>query len=112
MAFLIADGFTLNGLIPARAGLHGPGNVTYPPAHPERVMEYLKGDESTPQKELTNWLKLLKEHLVSWDVEDKDGQVATISDACLRRVPHPALRVLLDHVTGYKATDWNELEKN
>lgn len=111
MAFLIRDGFTLEGLVPARPGLHGEVRFSYRPAIPERVGEYLKADASTAPKELANHVKLLLEHLVSWDVEE-NGQPVPLDAAALRRVPHGALQVLLNHVTGYTATDWGEREKN
>ena len=107
MGLLIRDGYTLDGKIPAKPGLHGEVKFSYRPALPERVVEFLRADTSTPVRELANTIKLLSEHLVAWDEECDPTSPET-----LRRVPHSALQLLVNHVTGYSATDWAEREKN
>jgi hypothetical protein len=102
----INDGFTLRGKIEAMPGLYDEVRFDYRPALPERVMTYLKADKSTPAKDLQATLSLLAEHLKGWSLD------APLDEATLRRVPYPALQTLLNHVTGYSATDWGEKEKN
>lgn len=110
MGILIRDGYTLEGLIPARPGLHGELRFSYRPALPERVVEYLRADKSTAAKEVGAAVKLLGEHLVSWDAEEPLTPEG--APGLLRRLPHPVLTALVDHVTGYSATDWAAREKN
>lgn len=103
---LIPDGFTLEGLIPARPGLHGDVRFKYRPARSERVIEYLKADKGTPAKDLVADVKLLLDQLVSWEVE------APLDEPTLRMVAYPALQTMVNHVCGYSATDWKEREGN
>lgn len=108
----IRDGFTLEGKVEARPGLYPEIRFTYRPALPRRVAEYLKADKGTPEKEQRADTKLLLEHVQSWDAHDENGQQLSFDEATLTRVYHPILQTLLNHVTGYTATDWQVQEKN
>ena len=102
MRLLIDDGFTLDGTIPGQ----GPWptiTFKYRPALPERVYEFLKNTKAagSGKKHQEEVSKLLTEQLVSWDVTDAKDEATPITAAILRRVPHPLLVKLVDHVTGY-----------
>ena len=106
MGLCIADGFTLDGLLPSRCGVHGEVRFKYRPALPERVVEFLRADTTTPAKEMNNTCKFLLEQLVSWEDD------ALLSEGSLRHCLHADLTVLVNHCTGYSGTDWSEREKN
>lgn len=113
MGFLIRDGYTLPGLIPAKKGLYDEVTFKYRPALAERCMEYFKADQEAKgdpkeaaKKEKANVDRLLLEHLSGWSEPDP------ISAETLMQVPYPALMLMVNHVTCYAATDWAEREKN
>lgn len=100
-ALLIHDGYTLDGTIKAR----GPWpalKFRYRPALPEDACEYLHQTRNLAGKaQIKPICDLLGAHLVSWDVADLKGEVQPIKPELLRRLPHPYLTALVDHVLGY-----------
>lgn len=98
---LINDGYNLNG----RVEPIGPWPAVafvYRPALPERVQVYL--DERGSKARSDAAVKLLTDHLQSWDVDDDRGQPAPATEANLRRVPFPVREKLVDFVCGYQGS--------
>ena len=112
MGLLIQDGFTLDGILPNRPGLHGEIRFKYRPALSERVSGYLKGIAS-----FDNETKLVADHLAEVEGEGELNNTLGIKDKTeavkmLKRVPYPDIQVMIDHITCYRSTDWSEREKN
>ena len=99
---IIRDGFTVTSKFPGRAWIP-PCTITYRPALPERVYDYMVANKNSGRDHLHHKSKILMEHLLSWDVEmlDKDKKriTAPLDDAKLfDRLPTPALEWMLDCV--------------
>jgi hypothetical protein len=101
----IDDGLTLDGVIPARPGLHPALAFTYRPATAAEVQRYLnalaRGDERDP---IRATVRLVEAHLVEWEAKGKGGEPLPLSEAALRRLRHQVLQGLADHVCGYVAS--------
>ncbi len=100
MGLLINDGMTLTAKVAAR----GPWPelvAKYRPALPAAVIEYVEACKPSAAARLQATIKLLTDHLVSWDVTDAKGEIMAVTPASLRRVPQPYLDELTNHVTGY-----------
>lgn len=112
LCLLIDDGFTLEGYIPPRKGVHGEVNFTYRLAPPKRVYEYGQEPRGTGQQMLNAVTKLLAELLVKWDVRDRQGNEVPITPAVLARVPVPVLEQMVNAVTGYGSAQREDDLKN
>lgn len=52
MGLAIADGYTLEGFLPRRPGLHEEVRFKYRPALPGRVADYMRADKASGVKEM------------------------------------------------------------
>ena len=112
MSFLIADGFTLDGLLPARAGLHGETKFTYRPALPDRVAGYLRDvAQASPDKALSADIKLLSEHIVGVEGMEWPSEVY-VRAKLLRKAYHVDIQAMVGFVCAWTSTEWMEREKN
>ena len=100
-AIYLDDGYTLDGLVPARLG-YPPVRFKYRPALPEKVYAFTREPRPASQH-IDAVVTLLAEHLVSWDVKGRDGNLLPVTAHVLRRIAVPVLEAMLDHVTGYTA---------
>lgn len=110
-SIFIDDGFTLNGQVPPKFGFPAV-SVVYRLAAPEKVYAYLREHRLTGEQYLKAAVKLLGEHLVSWDARDQAGNAVPITERMLARVAHPVLERLLELVTGYGPDEREEDLKN
>jgi hypothetical protein len=103
VGLLIQDGYTLDFTLPAR-GRRPTVTGRYRPALAEAIYEYMRvrsNPRSTGKEILDATVKVLADHLVSWDAAGADGQTVPASAEHLRRVPYLALEELVNVVTGY-----------
>lgn len=110
-SILIDDGFTLDGEIEPRFGFPAV-KFKYRMAMPGKVYAYLTEPKLTGEERAAAAAKLLAEHLVEWDAKTNHGAFIPINEINLRRVAHPVLERLLDHVTGYGQKQREEDVKN
>jgi hypothetical protein len=96
---LIGDGYDFDGSIPA-IGPWPAVTCKYRPALPDRVQEYFDAAAAGGKKRCDAAVKLLADHVTSWDVETEKGP-APVTEATLRKVPYPVRERLVDLVTGY-----------
>lgn len=109
----ISDGFTLSGYLAERKGLHPAISFTYRPALPDKVATYHREmGQGNGAQAVGLTVKLLVEHLRTWDAKDRAGNSVPISEAVLRRVLYPVLELLASHVTGYVASQREQDEGN
>jgi hypothetical protein len=96
---LIDDGYTFSGQVepigpwPAVA-------FRFRPALADRVQQYLD-DCGRAKGRADAIVALLKDHVVSWDVEDALGKPVAVTDVNLRRIPFHVRERLADAVCGY-----------
>lgn len=109
---LIEDGLTLSASIPAKMPLHPAVNFKYRPALPEDVYAYLRGPQTGGADELKAATKLLAKHLVEWDVTDKSGAPAPLTEETFRRLHQPILALMVNFVAGYTAQEQEADLKN
>jgi hypothetical protein len=108
---LILDGFTLTAKIAAR----GPWpalTCRYRVALPAAVMTYSEDSRPSAAARMAATVKLLADHLASWDVTDDKGEVLPVTATNLRRVPMAYLDELVNHVSGYSSSAQEEDAKN
>jgi hypothetical protein len=108
---LINDGYTFAGRVEP-IGPFPAVEVKYRPALADRVQQYIDASNRGGKERSDASVKLLTEHLVSWDVLDDKGEPAAIVDVNLRRVPYPIREKLVDMVCGYAGKASADDEKN
>ncbi len=111
MAFLIHDGYTLEGVVPA-LGSTPELKFRYRPALPEAVYEFGRAAKLNGKQEMAAVIALLVAHLVDWNVTNQDGAVVPINAESLKRVSHRAQQRMVDVVTGYTADEQGADAKN
>ena len=98
---LIRDGYKKTTTMPARFGMPAV-TFSYRPALPVRAWEYGMAVKDTAAKQTNEVIKLLTDHVVSWDIEgDKDGETAEVNAANIKRCPRPLLEFFVDCICGY-----------
>jgi hypothetical protein len=105
MASPIYDGYTLRGKIPA----HGPFpevNFKYRLALDEQIAEYKEAPANTPKKAAAAKAAFLAKFLVEWDLDQP------VSADSIRKLISPVVAELFAYVTGYRADEQEEDEKN
>lgn len=107
---LIGDGYTIDGRFPGK-GYVPPVDFKFRPALPEVVYGFLRSKRDTGKEAIKATTDILIAHLVSWDVEDKDGSPVEITAANLKQTPQPLLEFMLDCVCGYEKPR-EDAEKN
>lgn len=107
----INDGYELEATIPGR-GPWPPLTFRYRPALLERTMEYL-AQPKYGKKGAANAIKLILEHVVSWDAaaHGKDGTLP-VDEANLRKMPAPFVEDMVAVVTGYSELEQEGDVKN
>lgn len=109
---LIRDGYTKTTTMPARFGMPAV-TFSYRPALSQRAWEYAAAPKDTGAKHANEVVKLLTDHVVSWDIDgEKDGEVAEINAANLKLCPRPLLEFLVDCVCGYGPDEVEADRKN
>lgn len=99
---IIDDGLTLEGLVPALAGLYDAVPFLYRPALPEEVVAFLRSrDKGTPRQETRTTAEFLTKHVPSWDVTDSRGAAVAVSAEVLERTYPTVLAAMVNHVLGY-----------
>jgi hypothetical protein len=110
MPLLIPDGCTRDETIPTADGLPAV-RVRFRPALPEAYNEFLYPRPSGKEVEKAT-LALLTEHLVSWDVRDKKGNLVPLDEAALRRVPWKVRNQMVNLVLSYVGEEQAKSEGN
>ncbi len=100
MGLLIHDGYTLEDTLPKR-GRYPAVVFRYRPALAEAVYEYRRASRDGGKEEARATVKLLKDHLVSWDVTDDKDVTVPITPEALAKVPERVQQWLVNYVTGY-----------
>lgn len=109
LKLLINDGYDFAGKVETNAW---PAvEIKYRPALADRVQTYLDDSARGGKSRGDAAVKLLAEHVRSWDIEDEKGQPAPVTEATLRRVPYPVREKMVDFVCGYAGTQATD-EKN
>jgi hypothetical protein len=105
MPIFIDDGFTASDTFPASAWMAS-FQFTYRPALPERFYTFQAEPQETGKSKFAANAKFIIEHLVSWDLVDKDGNPLptpkVIND--LRRMPVQAISHIVNCICGYGAS--------
>ncbi len=111
---LISDGYTVEDEFPGQHWIPK-FKFKFRPAVPQRSTEYFHvirgGSASEKCKERA---KLMKEHLVSWEVEnDRDDAVADFKkDEVLAKTPDPVIEFITTCITNYGPTHGRDDSKN
>lgn len=105
------DGYTLDGTAD-----HAGYTLTYAyrPALPDAIEAWrhaVRGAGSG-SAEVEATAKLVRDHLVSWDLTDKDGKPAPLSVDVVRRLPEPFLNAVLKAVTTWAGPKMEADAKN
>lgn len=106
------DGYVLAGKVPGLRGVYPTIRFRYRPCLPEETYSFLRKEKPTGAAMLAATTEVLKRHLVEWNVVDAAGQPVPITEGVLRKVYHPVLESLLNHVFAYAAADADADEKN
>ena len=108
-ALFIADGYVLEGKIPAHKGTPAIG-FRYRPALPEQVAEhwYKTGRAANGKEQINHIVDLIAGQTVSWDAKQKtgDGEASVpVTPEWLRKVPYPLLLELRDEILSFGTGD-------
>lgn len=103
----VGDGFTWEETVNG----YGPFEdvtITFRPALPEQILEWQRkrAKARSGKEEAQIDAQFVESHLVSWSLTDPP--VA----ANIKRLPHPHLMRVLNHVQGYDLSERAESEKN
>ena len=103
MALLIDDGMVFKGEVAAEKGLPAV-RFRYRPACSERVFEFYHPSNSGKEsfKETT---KLLRDHLVSWDVKGKDDATIPIDEKAVAKLPFSTLNRIASIIVSYSGEE-------
>jgi hypothetical protein len=101
MSFIIRDGWTEEDTFPGSHWID-PLKFKYRPCLTMRFYEYQEAEKDTSKKLFNANIKLIQEHLVSWDVTDKNGvELPFTDDKIWTRIPHQIITYMRDCITGY-----------
>lgn len=113
MPSVIMDGYTFDGTVPAIPRLYDAINFRYRPALPVDVYAYRRSSgKGTPAQELQNDAEFVAEHLIEWDVTDRNGAAVKPTADVLKRIYNSALLTIINHITGYTSPQKEASEKN
>ncbi len=108
MATQINDGMTLEAEFKG-FGVWDTIIFRFRPALPEQVFSYHRGQKDLGEKKAYEATILFlfgnptKHGLVSWDVQDAKGEMVPVCAEAIRRLPHPALHMMVETVSGYNS---------
>ncbi len=109
---IIADGYTLDGTIPAR-GPWPAVKFRYRPALYEETCEFFyRREQARGKGEGKVVADFLHQHLTGWDVRDAQNEVAPFTPTNIRIVPPHVTTGILEHVLGYGTTEQEADIKN
>lgn len=115
MAFIIRDGWTETDEFPGQHWM-GKFKFTYRPALHDRVTEYRETVKSGGSAKATviEQRRFLKEHLVSWEIQDSpDGApLKTTDDNVYVHLPAPIVDFIWGCIAGYGPDRWKDAVKN
>ena len=109
MGALIPDGMTFDGVLPAEGRLPAIAFRYRPCLYLEMSEFYHPKANGTEQGKAA--LKLVKEHLVSWDVVDKGGQCIPLTEDTLNHLGS-RMGALLNIIMTYAGEEQAASEKN
>jgi hypothetical protein len=98
------DGYTLEGKLASRPGVHGEMNYKYRPALADEVQKFFSALAKNPDGAVGTRAAFLAKHLVEWDGQTPGGTPAAIEVNVIRRLRHSALVELCDVVCGYASS--------
>lgn len=116
MRLSLDDGYTLQGnasYLPEPSAALVIVNFRYRPALPEALYEwdYQLTMAKSGSEQLAATVKLLADHVVSWDVEI-GGASAPVSADNLKRVPLPILQEMVRKIREWAPKEMGDAEKN
>ena len=111
MAFIIIrDGYTEEDEFPGKHWIPA-FRFKYRPALPQRVYEYLKTAKPSGKETMRENVALVKEHLISWEVENEKGEMMSVmDDSVYARLPSVCLDYMVDCICSYGPSRANDDE--
>ena len=100
----IDDGYTLDSDVPAMARLYAAIPFRYRPALPAEVVAFSRGqNRGAPEQEVTHQCQFILDHLVSWDVTNKRGELVRPSLEMLAKMYPNILASFVNHICGWQS---------
>jgi hypothetical protein len=101
----IDDGYTKDGHVAAKPGLHGALSFTFRPALPEERLQFAQAKDQDGRAYGKRAAQALDRHIIGWDAADGRGNPVEKNQHNLLRL-HPTLFVaLLEQVMGYEPAE-------
>jgi len=101
MPFVIRDGYTETDEFPGQHWIPK-FKFSYRPVLSDRYYEYRAVPKENGKQVFQENAKLIREHLVSWDVTDEAGMQLDFKDSkVLARVPPPVIAFIVDCLCSY-----------
>ena len=100
----IDDGYDLDGEVPAMARLYAAIPFRYRPALPAEIVAFTRGqNRGTPAQEILHQSQFILDHLVSWDVTNKQGELIRPSLDMLGKMYGNILASFVNHICGWQS---------
>lgn len=113
MSPFIDDGYTLDSSVPAVPRLYKEIPFRYRPATPAEVLAFSRGQgRGSPEQEATHQAQFVLDHLESWDVNDRHGQLVKPSLEVLLKLYPSILTSMISHMCGWTAPAREQDAKN